>query len=383
MTDPTDPAALARRYRRLLFAYPREYRRGRTEEIVDTMLDAAPPGRRRPTFREAVNLLRHGLRCRLGRPISRWVVPLSLLTALAAGMIGAAGASRLVWQTAGPLPTDQRVHQIFRTAVPEPVHDQDGFRQDYIADIDGYGKVDLTGYHPATMPLPAYATAALDRLRAAGWEVSSPTITWNNACFGGWWGSSCDGDDLHHRLAFTARKDGLVAQLTLDRLRPSGQAGVSGSGKWTPSDQGTEFRFTLDVYRTTPTLALPVAIIAGLVCAFGAWLSFGRISRRTERRARGTRLAVYILYGAVGCGWWMPAVYGCLGSAFFGVNRVVIGLGLFQPNDRWLPNDIAVFCIGPFLVLDLLGALAALALVVLSLLPGPRTDQRRRPVPLR
>jgi len=55
---------LERRYQRLLLAYPRRYRRARGGELLTTLLDAAPAGRRRPTWAEA-DLLAGGMRCRL------------------------------------------------------------------------------------------------------------------------------------------------------------------------------------------------------------------------------------------------------------------------------------------------------------------------------
>ncbi len=60
--------ALERSYRRLLWAYPRFYRRERGLEILTTMLEAARPGQRRATRGEAFHLLTSGLRCRLVPP---------------------------------------------------------------------------------------------------------------------------------------------------------------------------------------------------------------------------------------------------------------------------------------------------------------------------
>jgi hypothetical protein len=51
-------------YRRLLCTYPGEYRREHEEEIVATLVEAAEPGRRRPSLREARDLLAGGLRTR-------------------------------------------------------------------------------------------------------------------------------------------------------------------------------------------------------------------------------------------------------------------------------------------------------------------------------
>jgi hypothetical protein len=55
---------LARRYRRLLFAYPPSYRSARGDEYVATLLDLAPPGRRWPRPGDAADLVAAGLRCR-------------------------------------------------------------------------------------------------------------------------------------------------------------------------------------------------------------------------------------------------------------------------------------------------------------------------------
>ena len=61
-----DQTVLARRYRRLLFAYPVAYRTRRADEIVGTLLDLAAPGRRRPTLAEAADLIAGGVRHRWG-----------------------------------------------------------------------------------------------------------------------------------------------------------------------------------------------------------------------------------------------------------------------------------------------------------------------------
>jgi hypothetical protein len=56
--------ALERRYRWLLRAYPAWYRRERSEEMLDTLLEASLPGRRWPTFRDARTLIAGGFRLR-------------------------------------------------------------------------------------------------------------------------------------------------------------------------------------------------------------------------------------------------------------------------------------------------------------------------------
>jgi hypothetical protein len=58
---------LERGYRRLLRAYPAWYRRDRGEEILDTLLVAAPHGRTWPSLRDSSALIVGGLRVRAGQ----------------------------------------------------------------------------------------------------------------------------------------------------------------------------------------------------------------------------------------------------------------------------------------------------------------------------
>jgi len=55
---------LERRCRRLLRAYPAWYRRERSGEMLDTLLEASPPGRRWPSFRDTRALVLGSLRVR-------------------------------------------------------------------------------------------------------------------------------------------------------------------------------------------------------------------------------------------------------------------------------------------------------------------------------
>jgi hypothetical protein len=57
-------SALERRCRRLLRAYPAWYRRERSGEMLDTLLEASPPGRRWPSFLDTRTLVIGGLRVR-------------------------------------------------------------------------------------------------------------------------------------------------------------------------------------------------------------------------------------------------------------------------------------------------------------------------------
>src|SRR5262245_19659328 len=63
------------RYRRLLAAYPIAYRREYEEEMVGVLMDAAEPGRRRPSLRDRADLLAGAVQVRLRhRPHLRGVL---------------------------------------------------------------------------------------------------------------------------------------------------------------------------------------------------------------------------------------------------------------------------------------------------------------------
>jgi len=124
MTARDQDARLELAYRRLLLAYPAEYRQDRGEEILSTLLAAAPSGRRRPTSAEAFNLVYHGIRTR-ARANRRAptgpdaadalalasLVSLTVATAVAVAVI--VGVSLLgqpvFWRTQGAYPAPVRV----------------------------------------------------------------------------------------------------------------------------------------------------------------------------------------------------------------------------------------------------------------------------------
>jgi hypothetical protein len=83
------PGKLERRARALLRAYPADYRHGRAEEIIGTLLEAAPPGRSFPTAREAWSLIaggRHARAARNRRPGVKANLRLALLLGISTDM---------------------------------------------------------------------------------------------------------------------------------------------------------------------------------------------------------------------------------------------------------------------------------------------------------
>jgi hypothetical protein len=61
------PTKLERRARALLHAYPAQYRRDRAEEMIGTLLEAAPPGRSFPAARDTWALIAGGRHARAAR----------------------------------------------------------------------------------------------------------------------------------------------------------------------------------------------------------------------------------------------------------------------------------------------------------------------------
>jgi hypothetical protein len=94
---------LERRCRLLLRAYPPEYRARRGEEILSTLLDSVPVGRRAPSFADAVDLVGNGLRRRWGL---YGIVGLDAGLALAApvALALAAGIAGFAWWRVEPAP---------------------------------------------------------------------------------------------------------------------------------------------------------------------------------------------------------------------------------------------------------------------------------------
>ncbi|GAA3347865.1 hypothetical protein GCM10020358_64250 [Amorphoplanes nipponensis] len=254
-------ADLGRAYRRLLRAYPRGPRR---DELLDTLLDAASPGQRRPTAREAVNLIRYGLRARLGYPRTSTVVVLSVLAALAGAYFGGAAAHRLGLEFFSATPPAAVTAELTRTVFPgqhvwgggeaEPIVEQgDGEGIEY-----GYVTYWLRHRDATTRDVPGYSTAAVDRLTAAGWEVHDylyepPTPMVDRGESSG--------------ATFWATRDGLVVGYA--NYLYSGMPAYDGDGG-----------LTLTVRQETPPRLLWIARAGALLGFVLTWFLAAWVSRR-------------------------------------------------------------------------------------------------------
>jgi hypothetical protein len=166
---------LVEAYRRLIRVYPRGPRR---EELLDTLIEAAPQGRRRPALREVGNLVCHGARARLGRPASRGIVVLAAFVALAGGFLGAAGANRLGWEAAGPQAVGAEAPEINRTVFPGLTVWGGGDAARIVPQSDGEGiqygyALSWVEHTAATRDVATYTAGVRARLEAAGWTVTA------------------------------------------------------------------------------------------------------------------------------------------------------------------------------------------------------------------
>ncbi|MFU8872404.1 hypothetical protein [Micromonospora sp. SL4-19] len=349
--------SLTRHYRRLLLAYPRAYRRERGEEILGLLLDTAPPGRTRPTGREAFDLVRAGLRCRLGRPASRAVVGLALLTALICGLFTASLAARVAWETSRPQPDQAEVAAIFAEAFPGHRLNDDvttapalfvfynqplrwgSFKAVLLGDGGEYqeGSAYAAAVRPAPTPEAEILAAARQRLRAAGWQVYEPTteVLFLDVC-----NPRCVSTSRLVETVLVARQGDTVLRAAVH-------------------DSSYNSYLNLEVQRAAPPAVLPAAVLAGLVGGGLAWFVFAWASRRTEGR-RG----VHPLFGIAFFLWWVPALLS---------TPSLISHHLDEPHPSWHP--LWEWLGQPTCsLLFLVGAACALTVLVVALVP--RKDLR-------
>ncbi len=312
-----DSPALERAYRRLLLAYPRRFRRDRGTEILTTLLDAAPPDRRRPTAWETADLLAGGIRARLLPPPGASGAVTATIVALLVGIGGAAAAGRLGWEASATMPTTSTAtataQVVFGAPAQSPVLDPgDPLNQDWLGMRTAPGDEGNTGPHPApgavhlrhrtdTQDATAVLTAARDRLTAAGWRTDTPTGP-----------------------VFWASKDDQVARVTA----LPGDRDPGGGGSWRSDDP---VYLMVSVHHTAPTAVTALALAGLLAGAVTGWLAavWALHARARHRsRLRTATLALGLSTLALGVTTvLLPAVAGVLGLAAI---------------DGWSPHDSLV-----------------------------------------
>ena len=255
---------LVRAYRRLTRCYPPGPRR---DELLDTLIECAPAGRRRPTPYEIINLVSHGSRARLGRPRSKGIVVLALLIALAAGFVGASAASRLGLEAVGSLPVGAEAAEINETVFPGLTVWGGGDAEKIVTQGDGEGieygyAVSWVKSTPATRDVAGYTAATRARLEAAGWTITSVDPPLDETDMVG-------ANPADRAEGFTAERGGLALHFN-DYLYPG--------APWYDGDGNA----TYSIWHRQPWWLTGLAWLGGLLAAALAWLLTGWMSRRVH-----------------------------------------------------------------------------------------------------
>jgi uncharacterized membrane protein YeaQ/YmgE (transglycosylase-associated protein family) len=181
----TDLDRLHRSYARLLWAYPRWYRRERGLELMTTLLDDAGPGRHRPHWSTVADLIGGGVKTRMRPPrgfVARFI---TVVVSLSGGLVGSSAAVMLS-PYPGP-PAAAEAVAAAEVAVGLPVHDVPGpivkcydgscetrpNGDDVVAYDEEPMRVDNTvvTLHPLHLEVATIVEQAYARLVAAGWRV--------------------------------------------------------------------------------------------------------------------------------------------------------------------------------------------------------------------
>lgn len=349
---------LDRWYAALLRAYPRWYRRERGVEIVTTLLDAAPPGRRRPTGRDIFDLVGGGLRCRLRPP--RGIPPrlTAVVVALFAATAAAAGASLLSSYPGPPSEADAVAAYAVATGrqpadVPGPAVRCASYGCDaglpagdpvvaYQAELD---HTDFVGIQERPIPgQPAtLVEQARARLVAAGWHAGPVEVQVDG------WPTPADCPDCSppgRWHSFTATNGALSISFTgrVDR------------------DTGNDPSFQASVSkRLTAGAVLTVAFgaVAGLATG---WLLAVWTLQRHRRQAPRIRVAMAVTAVPV----LSVGLFTVLTTGWLGIALLVL------EGDRSAKQlMIPAFVLTAFPLLPIVAGVAAVATMVLAALPRP------------
>ena len=348
--------SLHRSYRRLLFAYPRRYRRTRGLEILTTLLDAAGPQQRRATAGEAADLVVGGLRYRFAVPRGIGAKVVAAVVALLGGLAGSAAAGLATWQLTATTPSIVDSTPIARLAGgAEAAETRVDPRDPLVVDVLGKGTSPGEEGYAGPAPAPAgahfrYATTATDvvtvleqaraRMVEAGWSSGHPVF----------------GEEIG--VVWVDRGDRVVR---LETRLGTGEPG--GGGSWSVGDP---VQLWVSVHATASgwvtvlsALGFGLGLLLGWLAAAWAMRAFGR--HGPVGRALMLVLAVPTL---------LVGLLALLAPA--GLTGLALGL-----RDGWSAQDSLVAAIvlrngWPFAVAVGLGLLAVTAVAIV----GPDSGSR-------
>jgi hypothetical protein len=255
---------LERIYRRLLWAYPRFYRRSRGLEMLTTLMDCAEPGQTRPSRGDVIHLLLMGLRYRFVPP--GWIagVAAAIVTLWAAVVFSGAGALA-VWAAAGlsaPALDDSLVGR--PATFTFELGERGAFGADFAYQVSGefqtFGAENWGSPRPAPIgqsrfyeAVPAAQTVLADAhrsLRSAGWDTGAV---------------SAEG-------VFWAERDGVLVRMAHH-----------------------EGHLTVGAYPVEPGGIRAAAIVGFVVGLVLTWTTMTWVAHRTARAARPVRRWIMLL----------------------------------------------------------------------------------------
>ncbi|WIM96356.1 hypothetical protein ACTOB_008546 [Actinoplanes oblitus] len=326
---------LERSYRRLLWAYPRFYRRERGVEILTTLLDAAEPGQTRPSRGEAMYLLLVGLRYRFVPPSRISAVVVGLVTLWVALVFSGAGAVAVY-------------------AAQRPESPDLATLADELAGQPAATGVDASGYHPVELAYLAGTSGTLYGYADRGWTGSRPVPDEQSRGYD-------RVPDPPAVLAAAYRKlqrDGwTTGELVRDENSPDGVFWAGRGGALiTVAGTYEHTGITISWYPVEPPGLLAGAIAGFLIGALLAWPGLTWLAHRAARTEPATRRRVLLLS--------LPAMtaaavnsFDCVASMWpASSTAVLLRTELMYPLGNQIANPLAPAVIG-------LSLLAAIVLV--------------------
>ncbi len=337
----SDVGRLERHYRRLLLAYPRDFRERRAEEMLATLLDDAAEGQQKPTRRQAADLVIGGIRQRFRPPPLPTMYVAALLSALILGAFAAVVAGAIGWTTAASLPANQAATNLVASAfapLPGAVttrHDRlfgydpaslAGSGPPLVTGDDTYsaGYVQIVGYPDEQQGLETAAAV----LRRSGWQVGP------------------------------VRQDSGDSTLTASSAHLALQARIR-----------SDNRLIVTIYRAPPPGVAPLTVIGWIAGAVAGWLLAAAVGRRSGRQGPGVQLSMQVstMFGLV---LLAPAT----AMVTVGLARVVI-----DPASSWLSPPWGAYTFPILRPVTIVGAFFAILAAGLATVASPSPTRSAAP----
>ncbi|MFI7427628.1 hypothetical protein ACIBPB_11635 [Micromonospora sp. NPDC049836] len=311
-------------HRWLLLSYPPDYRHKRGAEILETVHDIAPTSR---GPRMAANLVRHGLRARLGRPASRTVVVWASIFTVACGLFAASFGTWLTWLGSRPLDHNElaaAVSQLYPDKQVSHIDKDDPpsvfiiygspLSWSSVSDLllgDG-GEYSLAGLGASFEQLPADSRPLVlaelrQRLQAAGWDYTEPTYSNAYDCIPD--DPRCDPASIPSNITLSAQRGDNILEVHIN-------------------DDNTTPKMDFAMTRSTPWSAYPAGVVAFVLGTLSGWCLFGWTSRRTEGDHPLAQGLAKFLYGFAMFLWWAPILLSA---------PQMLSHHLSEPHFRWHP----------------------------------------------